>query len=304
MKRKMAMVVMAAAMVAGCLTAKQSRKIDDLVPLMGPPEKVAHYAKDVVWSAPGGVELKADVSWPEGEGPFPVLVWIHGGGWEQFSKEANVGLARYITNRGYTVINVDYRMSPEVTMKTIIEDAMGAVIWSKDHAAEYRGDPARIAVAGHSAGGHLTAMIAVACGDPYFKPTYSSASGHDCKVRAAIPVSGVYDFQPSIAKEGAERWAKIFGATPGQDPELYKKCSPVSYLRADLPPELVIWGGKDFLREDGETWVKQLKEVGAPFESYLQPEVDHLWPTWHWTKPAQETYDRMIEFLNQQLKGK
>lgn len=302
MKRMMVMGVVGALM-AGCFTPRSSRKIDDLVPLVSPPEKVAHYAKNVVWTTVEGVQLKADVSWPDGRGPFPVLVWIHGGGWEQFSKEANVGLACYITNHGYTVVNMDYRMSPEVTMKTIIEDAMGAVIWAKDHAEEYGGDPARVAVAGHSAGGHLAAMIATACGDSYFRPAYQSRKGNDCKVQAAIPVSGVYDFGPHLEKDGPERWAEIFGAPPQADPRLYQKCSPVTYLRPDLPPQLVMWGEKDFLRQDNETWVKQLNAVGAPVESYMQPGVDHLWPTWHWTRPAKQTYDRMIEFLDQKLKS-
>ena len=306
-KRLMALLAVTA-LAAGCLTPKTSRKIDDLVPKLRAPEPVAHYARNVVWASPGGVASAVDVSWPQGAGPFPVLVWFHGGSWNLFSKEANEGLARYITNRGYTVINVDYRMRPEVTMKTIIEDAMGAVIWAKDHAAEYNGDPSRLAVAGHSAGAHLAAMVAEAGGDPYFTPTYQSQKGNDCKVRAAIPVSGVYDLvleYNNIQKGQMSKkdWTELMGATLEEDPELYKKCSPLSYLRKDQPPELVRWGEKDFLRPFNEDWVKKLQEIGAPVEEYMQPGVDHLWPTWHWTKSAIQTYDRMIKFLDEQLKG-
>src|SRR3990172_1829914 len=91
---------------AGCMTPGMSRQVDDFVPLVFRPEPVAHYDRDVVWAAPGGKKLTLDVSRPEGEGPFPMLVWIHGGSWEFFSNAANEGLARYLTNRGYVVFNV------------------------------------------------------------------------------------------------------------------------------------------------------------------------------------------------------
>lgn len=303
MYRRLFMLVLIAALAGGC--TKASRKIDDLVPVLRAPEPVAHYERDVGWATPGGVKLAVDVSWPEGDGPFPVLVWLHGGSWTQFSKEANVGLARYLTNRGYTVINVDYRMHPEVAMKTIIEDALGAVIWAKDNAPKYRGDPSRLAVAGHSAGAHLAAMVAVACGDPFFTPTYQSSSGNDCRVKAAIPVSGVYDLAEDYNSGNGmspKEWTGIMGASLDADPDLYKKCSPVSYLRPDLPPQLVMWGEKDFLRAYNEDWVKKLETVGAPVESWMQPKVDHLWPTWHWTAAATQTYDRMVKFLNERVK--
>lgn len=283
-----------------CMTPKSSRKLDDAVPAFFPPEKVANYERDVVWASPGGVDLTLDVSWPEGDGPFPVLLWIHGGGWEMFSKEANEGLARYIANRGYVVFNANYRMAPEVEMKTIVEDALGVTIWVKDHAAEYHGDPERFAVSGHSAGGHLCAMVAVACGDDFFDPTYKSAEGNDCSVDLSIPVSGVYDFI-ARGKEDPERWGPIFGATYSEDPGLYEKCSPISYVRPGLAPTLVVYAEEEDLRAANEDWIRRLNEAGVPVESHMQPGVDHLWPTWHWKKPAQESYDRMVRFLDENL---
>lgn len=302
MKRWKQMAAAAGILASGCMTPGMSRQLDNLVPAVFRPERVAHYAKDVVWAAPEGKQLRVDVSWPAGEGPFPVVVWIHGGAWEDYSKEANVGLACYLTNRGYVVVNVDYRTAPQYRMKTIVEDALGVVLWTKDHAEEYQGDPDRVAVAGHSAGGHLAAMVAAACGDPFFTPTYQSGKGRDCRVQAAIPVSGVYEFDSLIAAEGAKRWKRVFGVLPEQDPELYRRCSPQSYLRADLPPQLVLWGEKDFLREQNENWVAALEAAGAPVEGYMAMGQDHLWPTWHWKKPAQDSYDRMVQFLDARLK--
>lgn len=296
-------ILVAAAFYVSCMTPGISKKADDFVVLMRAPEKVANYERDVVWASPGGVDLHMDISIPEGEGPFPVLVWFHGGGWEYFSKEANVGLAKYFTNRGYVVFNMNYRMFPEVTMKTIVEDAMGAFLWAKDHAPDYRGDPSRMALSGHSAGAHLATMVVVACGDPYFNPTYKSSKGNDCSVNCLIPVSGVYDFHPLIESEGEKMWTKIFGATEEENPEVYRKCSPINYLRADLPPQLVVYGERDFLRDNNELWAKSLAETGADVVPYMEAGQKHLWPTWHWKKPTIRTYDRMIDFLDKHLKN-
>ncbi len=299
MKKLLILTALLTLVLTGC-GPRSSRKVDDLL-ILTPKEKVANYERNVVWASPGGTDLHMDVSWPEGQGPFPILVWIHGGGWESYSKEANIGLARYITNRGYVVFNVDYRMSPEVVMKTIIEDAMGAVIWAKDHAAQYNGDPGRIAVAGHSAGGHLAAMVATAAGDPFFSPTYTSPTGHDCSVNAAIPVSGVFDFV-ARAKSDDDSWVHVFGASIADNPLLFEKGSPVSFVRKDLPPQLVVYAEEEYLREASEEWIYRLEQVGASHESYMQPGRKHLWPTWHWQDDAQQTYDMMVQFLDGQLK--
>jgi acetyl esterase/lipase len=268
-------------------------------------EPVANYARDVTWLKADGAEVKADVSWPEGPGPFPVVVWFHGGGWRFFSKSANEGLARYLTNRGFVVMNMDYRMAPAVKMKTIIEDAQGAVVWAKDHANEYHGDPARLAVGGHSAGAHLAAMAAMACGDPFFTPSYPSAQGNDCQVAAIVPVSAVFDFEGFTEREASvPRIEEIFGATPQQDPDLYRRCSPLAYIRPDLPPQLVVYAGKENLRPRIERYLARLQPSGAPYQVYMQPKVNHIWVIQSDTEPAHQTYDRIIAFLNETLKAK
>jgi acetyl esterase/lipase len=303
--RKTTAILILLVTLPGCTSRtanRLSQKIDDLM-LLVPAEEVAHYQREVVWLNAGGVEVKADVSWPEGDGPFPMLVWIHGGGWSMFSKEGNVGLARYITNRGYVVFNVDYRMAPDVPMKIIIEDALGAVIWAKDRAAQYNGDPSRVAVAGHSAGGHLAAMVTVAAIDPYFTPSYQSKEGNDAAVDIGIPVSGIFDFISRATDEERSEFAeKIFGASYESDPELFEKCSPISYVRADLPPQLVVYAEKEGLRVAAEEWVTILEEKGATVESYMEPGQNHPWPSYHWKEPAQNTFNRMIEFMDQHLK--
>jgi len=305
MKKLFALFLSAAMlMLGGCLTTRTSDMLDDLSPMLFPGEDVAVYDRDIVWASPGGRDIRLDVSAPDGDGPFPIVVWIHGGGWEYFSKEGNEGMARYITNRGYVVVNANYRMAPEVTMVPMIEDAMGAVIWAKDHAADYNGDPSRVAVSGHSAGGHLAAMVTVAAGAPYFTPTYQSEQGHDATVTVGVPVSGIYDFVQRGEDPDRGKWVvKLFGVSYDEDPERYAKCSPISYVRAGLPPQLVVFAEEEGLRPAAEDWVERMEDIGAPVEWYMEPGVNHAWPSFHWRPPAQRTYDRMIEFFDEQLKG-
>lgn len=266
-----------------------------------PPEPVAEYERDLVWASPGGTDIYADVSRPEGEGPFPILVWFHGGVWKGGRKEHYKGLACYITNRGYTVVNANFRLSTHVSMKEMVEDAMGSILWAKDNAERFKGDPDRIAVAGHSSGGHLAAMAALAYGDAYFTPTYQSASGHSCGVKCLLAVSGVFDLE-SMTKTHLKWLTGIFGVSPADDPEVYRKCSPMSYVKADLPPHLVVCGGKEHLQVAAKEWVDKLRGVGAPAELYMQPGARHNWPTNHWKTPAKETYDRIIEFMDRHMK--
>lgn len=266
-----------------------------------PPEPVAEYERDLVWASPGGDDIYADVSRPQGEGPFPILVWFHGGAWKEGRKEHYKGLACYITNRGYAVVNTNFRLSPHVSMKQMVEDAMGSIIWTKDNAEQFKGDPNRIAAAGHSSGGQLAAMAALGCGDAYFTPTYQSVSGHDSSVKCLLALSGVFDFE-SIMNTHRKWLTSIFGVSPDDDPEMYRRCSPMTYVKADLPPQLIVWGGKERLQVASEEWVDKLRDVGARVELYIQSGARHNWPTQHWKTPAKETYDRIIEFMDRYMK--
>ena len=267
------------------------------------PEHVEHYEQDLLWASPGGRDIHVDVSRPEGEGPFPMLIWFHGGAWKQGRKENSEGQARYITNRGYAVVNANYRMRPEVTMKEMIEDAMGAVIWAKDHAESFNGDCERLAVGGHSSGGQLAAMVGVASGETFFEPTYKSPSGNDCGVKCLVPVSGVFDFRQMIKTHGKKWLPEIFGATPAEAPDLYDKSSPASYLRADLPWQLVVCGGKEHLQIASREWAESVRQAGAKVELHVQAGQRHSWLLNYWKPSTKQTYDRIIQFLDKHLKS-
>jgi acetyl esterase/lipase len=143
-------------------------------------------------------------------------------------------------------------------------------------------------------------MICVAAGDPFFRP---SGSNGDPSVDCAIVVSGVFDMAELAEGEYRDHVSTVMGAAPEEDPELYRKCSPVSYLRRNLPPQLVVYAGDEFLRDEAEDWCHRLQRAGAPFEVYMEPDRGHAWVTWHWQEAAHRTYDRMIRFLDAELSG-
>jgi acetyl esterase len=125
--------------------------------------------QDVVYAKPGVKPLKYDVYSPKGAKNLPCIVIIHGGGWTSNNEDVMRGLARELTKGGqYVVFSIDYRWARKLdgdatnnTMANLIEDVFGAIAHIMEHAAEYGGDPANIAVTGDSAGGHLSAAVSV-----------------------------------------------------------------------------------------------------------------------------------------------
>ncbi len=300
--KKISLVLVAALalFVSSCETRQESIDRENRYISEHPPEDVAKYYRDVTYAEVAGEKLTLDVSVPDGEGPFPVLMIIHGGGWSMHTNTIMEGMARYITNRGYVVFNVNYRVLPNVDMKTIVEDCLGALLWVKDHASEYKGDSTRVAVTGDSAGGHLTAMLVTQAEDPAFKPTYSSAT-KDFSLTCAVPTYGIYDFiglsrlSPGIAKS-------FLGAGYKENPELYRLLSPYYHVRKDLAPQLVMVGTADFLYSENIKYVKALEKAGAPVELWKYPGKPHAFLNEYWNDNGRKGYDRMVEFLDKHMK--
>lgn len=266
------------------------------------PEPVAHYFKNVVYAEAGGEKLTLDVSLPGGDGPFPILVVIHGGGWKLHTNRVMEGMARYLTNRGYAVFNINYRVYP-TPLPQMVEDCLGAVIWVKEHAADYHADPNRVAVTGDSAGGHLTAMIVTSWNNPEFKPTYAGSGKFDASVKCAIPTYGAYNLA-SLSKlpVGKPLLRDVLGASLKEKPELYRQLSPINHVHAGLVPQLIVVGPLDPLYHENRAYQRKLQEVGAPVEFYLAQGQTHAFLNYFWKKPAQQAYDAMAAFLDRNLK--
>jgi len=264
-------------------------------------EKVARYWDQVTYAVVDGTTLTMDISSPEGQGPFPCVIIIHGGGWTMHTNTIMEGMARYITNRGYVVFNINYRVLPEVKMEQIVEDCLGALLWVKEHAAEYGGDPKRLAVTGDSAGGHLTAMLVTQARNPAFVPSYQPKGTPDFSISCAAPSYGVYNFL-SLSKLVPSITKGFLGESCGKNPERCKLLSPRFSIKSGLPPQLVMVGDLDPLYLENYRYVKALRKAGDPVEFWVYHGKSHAFLNNFWDKTGTRGYDRMLEFFDQNLK--
>lgn len=285
--------------VLGCETRRHSILREEKNLAGHPLPEVPYYWRGVVYAEVDHEKLTLDVSAPEGDGPFPALMIIHGGEWRLNTNRAMEGMARYITNRGYVVFNINTRMVPEAPLEKMVADSLGALVFARTHAKEYRADPARFAVTGDSSGGHLAAMIVTQGQNSLFAPT-GAKPGADTSVVCAVISYGV----PDLAALGkilplTRRW---LGETYWQDPARHDLFSPIRHLRANLPPQLIVEGSRDFLYHENLKYVKALQAAHAPVELYVAPNQAHGFLDKYWQPETQKTYDRIVAFLDSHLK--
>ncbi|MEX1040890.1 MAG: alpha/beta hydrolase [Pirellulaceae bacterium] len=224
-----------------------------------------------------GQSLQLDMAHPEGEGPFPALVFIHGGGWTGGNRQAFRGPIQEAAGRGYVAVSISYRLmtfdmekKETTTAKPIfptqIHDCKAAVRWLKAHAEKYHVDSDRIGVIGASAGGHLALLVGLAGKEADLEgsgPHLDQSSDVQAVVNIFGPTEMVTAHQGSTL---AWIFRLFMGGTPEETPETYKAASPVTYVRAGAPPILTLHGDQDPVVpvQQAELLDERLKEAGAP----------------------------------------
>ncbi len=220
-------------------------------------------------------DIPARVYTPAGDGPFPVLVYWHGGGWVIADLDTYDASCRALCNAaGCVVVSCHYRQAPEHPFPAAADDAFAAYKWVVDHAAEIGGDAAKIAVAGESAGGNLAAVVTLRARDEGLKPPV-----HQLLI---YPVTD-FNFDTPSYREHAN--AKPLNATmmrwfwsrylpePGAGFSPY--ASPLRANLNDLPPTTVITADIDPLRSEGEAYANKLSQSGVDVEQVNYPGVTH-----------------------------
>ncbi len=262
--------------------------------------------RNVRWARVGRERLYLDAFRPRSEGVYPIIVNIHGGGWSFGSKEMDEGLCRYLAKRGYLVFNINYRLAPVHPFPAQVNDALGAVIWAKDHGRKYWGDPNLVAVMGDSAGANLSAMVAFAYDYVAFEPTYNSP-GLEASVKAAVLIYGVYDLTRFDSREdaGIEYVMSYLGGPQTLFPERYLKASPIRYLSPDKDPSiLILAGAKDEYLPDSLEFKRRLDQTGIKSQLYTVENAEHGFISLSLTRPAQEAFSVIADFLDREVKGK
>lgn len=272
-------VIFMSAFLASCGLVGKTR-----LPKMLNP-KVAHFERDVTYAVVDGKELKLDVFWPEGKGPFPMIINIPGGAWYKENEEwLREPICRYLCNRGYVVFNVTYRHAPEYRFPAQVNDVLGAIIFTKTNAAKYNGDPNRVAIMGDSAGANLAALAANVWDDPYYTPSFSGNGRYTAHTDATVLLFGVYDLVKVYnmsrlyavifenPKEVAQRY---LGGTPDQMPEQYRRASPLYSIRPNMSPTLIVCGSNDPLLSHSVALHEKLTEMGVPHGFYISEGDNH-----------------------------
>jgi acetyl esterase/lipase len=173
---------------------------------------------------------------------LPTLIWIHGGGWTGGSKDTATGIPAYLA-MGMNVVNVEYRLARVAPAPAAVEDCRCALRWIIQHAKEYGIDATRLVVAGGSAGGHLaltTGMLPASAGLDRQCP-----GPDNLKVAAIVNWYGIADVNELLDGPNMRAYAVTWlGSAPNRD-EIARRVSPLTYVRAGLPPVLTIHGDAD-----------------------------------------------------------
>jgi acetyl esterase/lipase len=235
-------------------------------PLMWRRKGVRH-ERGVVYARQGSYPLKLDVYLPDGPatGRRPAIVQVHGGAWVSGTrKEQGIPLLNHLAANGWVGFNISYRLSPMATWPDQAVDVKRAIAWVREHADEYGVDPDFIALTGGSAGGHITAFVALTADDRGLQPGFEDA---DTSVAAAIPFYGVYDMldEGAIQVPALQRLLEryVFKALRDDEPERFRDASPLFRVHEDAPPFLVVHGDADSLTpvEDARRFVERLREA-------------------------------------------
>jgi acetyl esterase/lipase len=200
---------------------------------------------DVQYCSGGGHPLLMDIFIPNHRNrvPTPVVLWIHGGGWDHGDKKANSG-APFLADGGFMAASLSYRLSGESPFPAAIEDCKCAIRFLRANAALYGIDPARIGVAGSSAGGHLAELIATVDQSQGLEGT-GGWQRVASSVQAAASYFGVSDLSVPFPTQTEPFLRKFLGGTLPEKPDLYRRASPISYVSKNDPPLLLVHGEND-----------------------------------------------------------
>jgi acetyl esterase/lipase len=261
--------------------------------------------ENVEYARPGAATLRLDVYRPAGEGPFPAVLIVHGGGWESGDRLMERPLAKRLATLGYVAVPVDYRLGLEGRFPAALDDLKTAVRWLRTHADDHRIERRRIAAVGGSAGGHLAALLGASNGIAELDGgtgdrTVSSA------VQAVVDIDGLADFTASdfVAMQAAEPGAptRFLGGPWQARREIWRQASPLTHVSSRSAPTLFlnstasrpVLPGRQAMRD-------KLRAAGVAAEIVTIPGTPHTFWLFHpWFERAVAEIDR---FLRRQFRN-
>jgi acetyl esterase/lipase len=204
-----------------------------------------------------------DLYMPEGSGPFPAVVLIHGGSWAGRSRSHMAWIARKLVNAGFVAFNIDYRFAPENHYPAQLEDCKEAVRWLRENSAKFKINPEKIGVFGYSAGAQLAALLG----------TYQTDK--NSSVQAVVAGGGPHNL--TFAPEN-KSIIKFLGVNYNEHPEVFRDASPLFHVSSDDPPMFIYHGTRDEIVDPKHSMVMKqaLDKAGVKNELYLVENYGHI----------------------------
>jgi acetyl esterase/lipase len=271
--------------------------------------------RDVVFAAEVGFRfLTLDVTLPKGAGPFPLVIFIHGGAW--LAGGANVSNPTYrkldfinkLLDAGYAVSRISYRFSSEAQFPTQLHDCKAAVRFLRANAAHFQLDPLRFAAMGDSAGGHLASLVGLTGDDAKLEGKVGKAKGSSA-VQAVVNWFGPAELLTMQSQRIDQKWSsvndasspesRLIGGPVQQNPQKAKAASPTCYAHKNAPPFLIQHGTLDRLVpcQQSVELAAALKKAGSDVTLITVEGADHCF----WGVPPDGIVEDMITFLNAKL---
>uniref|UniRef100_UPI003782DCD1 alpha/beta hydrolase fold domain-containing protein n=1 Tax=Prosthecobacter sp. TaxID=1965333 RepID=UPI003782DCD1 len=234
----------------------------------------------------------------DAEGTWPCILDIHGGGWKARQVEADKPMMERLAQRGFVTALVSYRLSTEAKYPAAIHDCKAALRCLRAHAKELKLDPERIGCMGGSAGGHLSGLTAMTTGLAEFEGE-GPFKDQSSSVKACIVMAATQDLIAANTGKKNEGAVLFFGASADEKPDLYKAASPITHVRAGVPPTIFIEGEKDSLKIGRAEMMEKLKALGIETAVHTLKDAPH--PFWMSDPWCAETVEIAAAFFKKHL---
>lgn len=264
--------------------------------------------RDIPYVENGHARQKLDLYLPEkAVGPLPVILWVHGGGWQAGSKEQCLAVRQGFTELGFAVASIGYRLSGDAVFPAQIEDCKAAVRWLRAHAKKYNLDPLHFGAWGSSAGGHLVALLGTSGEVKAFD--VGAHLDHGSQVQAVCDFYGPTDLTAFVKTPGYESHAradapegKLIGGAVLENPDKAARANPISYVGEGDPPFFIVHGDADRTvpLNQSQLLFAALKKTGISAHLHTLKGAGHGGPDF----TGEKVNSMVTAFFEQTLRGK